>query len=370
MQSNELADLCVVSYSDLKYDARSSNLIDFYRSKGLKVVTYSLSPTLPENKDNLVFHNNPKNRFLINWINFIFNAFRHRQLLRAKLYFASDLYSLVLLRKLLISASKIIYDSREIFSALGTLENQTIKQKILAMIEKVSVRNLQKIVVSGELDAEYLKKYFSDYHKKYYVLKNLPKETEIIKTNYLREKFKIAQNKTILIYQGVILPGRGIMPIIKAIEASDDFVLVIIGEGNFRARISEVIVQNNLQGKVMIHPQVQYNDLLNITASADIGVSLIEPITFSYELALPNKLFEYVYAGLPVLVSDLPAMKSFVEENGVGEIVSRSLSKEQILDKLYLITQNLAHYKELIHKIKDNFTYQSQSKTLMQIIKL
>lgn len=368
MSLNELADLCVVSYSDLNYDARSSNLIDFYRTQGLKVVTYSISSSKSDRTDNLRFKTKQSQRFLINWIFFVINAFRHHHLLKAKRYFAADLYSLVLLRKLLFSPSKIVYDSREIFSALGTLNNYKKKQQVLSIIEKFAVHNVNKILVSGELDAEYLKRYFSNDQKKYYVVKNLPMETQIEKTNYLREKFNIPAEKILLIYQGVILPGRGLIPIIKALQETNDFVLVIVGEGHFKTQIYEVIKTNKLERKVFIHPQVNYNDLLRITASADIGLSLIEPITLSYELALPNKLFEYVYAGLPVLATDLPAMKKFVEENNVGELVSRSLSTSDILDKLNLLSQNLERYKQIIHKIKDKFTYQSQSKTLLDIL--
>ncbi len=368
MQSGNIADLCVVSYSDLNYDARSSNLIDFYRKKGLKVVTYSISKSNSNQSNGLVYNVNTKNRFLVNWIKFLWEGIANRKYLRAKIYFAADLYSLVLLRLMFIPPSLLVYDSREIFSALGTLQKQVLKQNILALTEKLAFRKIKKIVVSGELDAEYLRNYFNDQQINYYVVKNLPKEVKIIKSNYLRDKFSIPRDKIILIYQGVLLDGRGIKPILSALDQTDKFVLVIVGDGTYKTEIQNMIEEKNLERKVFLHPQVNYDALLNITASADIGISLIEPITFSYELALPNKLFEYVYAGLPVLVSDLPAMKQFVFDNGVGEIAPKTLLPQEVIDALNKLTTNIEKYRTAISEKKDNFTYQSQADTLLELL--
>lgn len=368
MQSGKEADLCVVSYSDLNYDARSTNLIDFYLNKGLKVTTYSISKSNSNRSNALVYKVNTKNRFLINWIKFLWKGIVNRKYLQAKTYFAADLYSLVLLRLMFIRPSLIVYDSREIFSALGTLQKQVFKQKILALIEKLAIRKIKKIVVSGELDAEYLRNYFIDQQINYYVVKNLPKEVKIVKSNYLRDKFSIPSDKIILIYQGVLLDGRGIKPILSALDQTDKFVLVIVGDGTYKTEIQNLIVKKNLGHKVFLHHLVNYDGLLNITASADIGISLIEPITFSYELALPNKVFEYVYAGLPVLVSDLPAMKQFVIENDVGEIVPITLSSREIIDALNKLTANLEKYRTSISEKKENFTYHSQADTLSKLL--
>ena len=361
-------DLCVVSYSNLNYDARSANLIAFYRNNGLDVVTYSISTNKSSDDKNLFFVVQKKQRFFINWIKFALFGVRNFLKLSAKKYFAADLYSLVFLRLLFKSPKCIIYDSREIFSELGTLHNQSLKQKILSLIEKIAVKGISKIVVSGELDAEYLKNYFNDTNKHYFVVKNLPIETRIVKTNYLREKYNIPEDKTVLIYQGVVLKGRGILPLIDALKKSDKFAFVIIGEGNFIDEIKKIINHPDLNGKVFLHPQVKYSELLNITASADIGVSLIEPITFSYQLALPNKLFEYIYAGLPVLVSDLPAMRHFVLDSGFGEVVQADFNPNEILEKLNLISNNICYYKNNIERKKNELTYTSQENVLKSIL--
>ncbi len=368
MRKKALADLCVISYSDLRYDARSSNLVGFYRDQGFKIVTYSISFDKSIEKNKFVVKVNKKNKFFLNWLKFLFKGVWNRPKLRAKQYFAADLYSLILLRMLLIPPKKIIYDSREIFSALGTLQNQSVKQKILSIVEKIAVKNLSKIVVSGELDAEYLKSYFNDNNKQYYVVKNLPNETKIIKTSYLRKKYNIPEDKTILIYQGVVLRGRGIMPLINALRKTEKYAFVIVGEGNLVDEIKPIVDNPDLKGKVFLHPQVNYSELLNITASADIGIGLIEPITFSYTLALPNKLFEYVYAGIPVLVSDLPAMTKFVLENGFGEVVSTAFDHQEILEKLMKISLNLSQYKKNIENKRNQLTYNSQKSVLTYLL--
>lgn len=370
MSHKQIPDLCVLTYSEMNYDARSYNLVEFYRKSGLKVQTYSLSLNNTDNHFDIYLKVKKHKRFFVNWINFIFNGWKNRRKLKSQLYLAADLYSLVLLRLLCISPSRIIYDSREIFSALGTLENQSLKQKILTLIEKFSVHNVQRVMVSGELDAEYLEDYFKDEKKKYFVIKNLPKDIEIKQARYLREKYDIPSEKKILIYQGVILKGRGILPIIQALEFTDEYVFVIVGEGNYKNDLEKIVEQKKLQNKVYFHPQVNYFELFNITSSADIGMCLIEPITLSYELALPNKLFEYVYCGLPVLITDLPAMRKFVEENGVGEIIPKLNKPQEIINGLNIIKENISEYKERVARIKKELNYQSQSETLHEIIKI
>ncbi len=367
-QGSFIFDLCVISYSDLLTDARCSNFIEFNRKNNLSVSTISISNNIDDNvSPNWICKVNPNTRFIFNYINFLKFAYNLKNKVMAKVYYASDLYSLIVANIIKRPDTEVIYDSREIFSALGTLSKSSWKQKIWSYLEIINVRNIKDIVVSGELDAEYLNNYLPSRHN-YHIIKNFPNLQPVHKNNYLRDYFNISEDKHILIYQGVLLEGRGILPTLKFIKTTDELVLVLIGDGAFKSDIEKIIKEEKLENKVFIHNQVPYNQLLSITASADIGLSLIEPISFSYTLALPNKLFEYVLAGLPVLVSDLPAMKDFVTQTKAGEVVNTDLSIEHISEQLNKIISNYNYYISNVNHNKKYYTYNSQANNIINVL--
>ncbi len=154
------------------------------------------------------------------------------------------------------------------------------------------------------------------------ILRNLPKYKSDFAKIDLHEKLNIPQNCKIILYQGVILEGRGILKVIDLMKEIDNVHFVIIGEGEFRQNFESYTNQLGYRERIHFTGAVNHSELLNYTAGADIGVALIENISISYYYALPNKLFEYIVAGLPVLASDLPQMKKVIDEHKVGKYVN------------------------------------------------
>ncbi len=369
--NNEL-DLCYISYSDLATDGRSRNFIRSFKSLGLNICTLSIVDALvnqSQQKNNFTIKINSNARFLFNWVKFIQQGSKkYGQLIKAKIYFAADLYSLPVAIALAKKDDKVIYDSREIFSALGTLQNRSFKQFALAQFEQFLITKVDKFVVSGELDKEFLQKHFHT-NKPFFVVKNLPeKSSNCKKNNYLREKFSIPKDKLILIYQGVILEGRGILPMFTFLKENDEFVFCIIGDGKSKQQYIDIASSPLLQNKVFFHNAVEYDKLPEITASADIGIALIEPITFSYRLALPNKLFEYIQSGLPVLTSDLPAMKDVVDTFHCGLTIPEKSSNDIIKKNLENLKSNYSLFANNALSASKFLNFESQYETIKTII--
>jgi glycosyltransferase involved in cell wall biosynthesis len=367
---NEL-DLCYISYSDLTTDARSRNFISSFKSLGLNICTLSIADAFSnqlQEENNFTIKINSNARLLFNWIKFIQQGKKYGQLIKAKIYFAADLYSLPVAIALAKKDDKVIYDSREIFSALGTLQNSSFKQFALAQLEQFLITKVDKFVVSGELDKEFLQKHFHT-NKPFFVVKNLPaKSSNCKKNNYLREKFSIPKDKLILIYQGVILEGRGILPMFTFLKENDEFIFCIIGTGKSKQQYIDIASSPLLQNKVFFHNAVEYSKLSEITASADIGIALIEPITFSYRLALPNKLFEYIQAGLPVLTSDLPAMKDVIDTFHCGLTIPEKFSNDTIKKTLENLKSNYSYFANNALSASKFLNFESQYETIKTII--
>jgi glycosyltransferase involved in cell wall biosynthesis len=104
-----------------------------------------------------------------------------------------------------------------------------------------------------------------------------------------------------------------------------DILVVLMGPGpqKTRAELEALIVGEGVADRVKILPPVPYEELLDWTASADIGLNILPPdYSASILRCLPNKLFEYLMAGIPVLTSELGAVVEVVKTYGVGQIVA------------------------------------------------
>lgn len=125
------------------------------------------------------------------------------------------------------------------------------------------------------------------------------------------------------VYLGGLMPGRGLEQAIEALALVPQLRLRLIGPGrdSYRHALQRRIDAAGVSDRVEIRPAVPPADIMTAIADADIGLMLIQPVCRSYELTLPNKLFEYAAAGLPILASDLAVIGPLVRSEGLGEVV-------------------------------------------------
>ena len=134
--------------------------------------------------------------------------------------------------------------------------------------------------------------------------------------NYLRPK-----EKNVILYQGSVNVGRGLELMIETIKLLQDCVLVIVGSGDILEDLEQMVLKEGLEDKVKFTGRMTPSKLRGFTPSATIGISLEEDLGLNYRYALPNKLFDYIHAEVPVIVSDLPEMKKIVLEYEVGQVL-------------------------------------------------
>ena len=371
-----LFDACLISYEELRIDARTLNFARTLIANGKKVcVLSSFMPGdyLQFEKEGIVYYRISKlktGRAWLRVIYFIFGTLKYTFSIKSKSYWAEDFYCLpVAFLFKLFHRGKFIYDSREIFSALGPLYENPIKQAFISSVEKLFVSSVNDIIVTGQKDMDYLKKYFL-IDANYHLILNLPQFNEPVVSNILRQKFNIPAINPIIIYQGMILPGRGLEPAVKALEYFPEAYLLIVGGGSFKNEIQKLSNNLNLTDRVLFFGEVDYDELHSITCSADVGLCYIEPISFSYSLALPNKLFEYCMAAIPTLCSDLPAMKEIIGDSNIGKVIPLDSSPEVIagaLKELCRPEEKLKYRRSCLEAAK-GYSYQSQTEAILKIL--
>uniref|UniRef100_UPI004047BF6E glycosyltransferase n=1 Tax=Algoriphagus sp. TaxID=1872435 RepID=UPI004047BF6E len=218
---------------------------------------------------------------------------------------------------------KLVYDAHEYETECDIRRDFFYRfRKIQSIIkEKFLIRFCDRVITVSETIAdEYVRLYGIERPA---IILNCPilRNKEITKKDLFREYFNIISAKRIFLYQGYFYPGRGIEIVMDAFNDINniDSVLIFMGEGPLSENIS---THEKFGVSIFIHPFVSGDILLEYTSSADYGVAFLEDISLSDRYCLPNKLFEYIAAGLPVIGSGLPELKKFILENKVGVAAS------------------------------------------------
>jgi glycosyltransferase involved in cell wall biosynthesis len=177
------------------------------------------------------------------------------------------------------------------------------------------------------------------------VIRNVPlkKDAELNKEVFL------PTTKPFILYQGVLNPGRGIKPMIQALHFIEGLDLVIIGYGKVEKALKSFVEEENLLKRVHFLGRIPKEDLINYTKKATLGMVLEEPLGKSFEFSLPNKLFDYIHAALPIISGNLPEISKIIKDFSVGVIV-KDYKPETIAETIKVLLAD----KERIKTLKEN----------------
>ena len=188
-----------------------------------------------------------------------------------------------------------------------------------------------KVMTASPLYAREITKQF--HYPEVTTVLNVPTYREIPKSDRLRQHLGLAPNVRIALYQGNIQANRSLDQLVNAAPFLDpDIVIVMMGRAveATRIQLAALIAEKGVADRVKIIPAVPYAELLDWTTSADLGLTIFQPgYTRSIRYCLPNKLFEYLMAGLPVLSSQLDAIAEVLERYEVGRVLP-SLAPQDI----------------------------------------
>lgn len=258
--------------------------------------------------------------------------------------------------------TRVVYDAHE-FEINDAANEPRWKIRVKSVMERLLIRHTDvTITVSASIADEYVRMY--GINRPALVL-NCPPLEPLPHSDIFRTQLDIPKNALIFLYQGGLAPGRGIESIMTAFRGLSDNkrVVVFMGYGPLENAIKQAASEHP---NIFYHPAVSPDVLLYYTASADVGLCLIENLCLSYYYCLPNKLFEYLMAGLPVLVSDLQELRRFVQAHPVGRIVPDN-SQESICDAVMQIdSATITEYRKDVLTTRAIFHWQAQERVLLQ----
>lgn len=138
----------------------------------------------------------------------------------------------------------------------------------------------------------------------------------------IREVAGIPSHAPVVLYHGLLGSSRGIDQLLEAILRPDlrEAHLALMGFGPLRAPLATVATEARFGGRVHVLDPVPPGELLPWVASADVGAMAMPRASLNLYLSTPNKLFECLSAGTPVVVSDFPAVRAIVTGDPLGPL--------------------------------------------------
>lgn len=297
---------------------------------------------------------------------FLFRAVVSSKKINCDIIHAHDLKGLLVassIKRLVHKKALIVYDAHEYETESNGLKG--VHKQVLEFLERRLIKNVSRVItVSDSIADEYVRLYGI---KNPTVLLNVPKAKRDKNEKYdlFREKFGIRIDQRIFLYQGYLGRGRGIEILLNTFTklVSDKNVIVFMGRGPL-----EHIIHSFQQGKnIYFHDYVHPNEFLNYTSSADIGLVLVEDTCLSYRYCLPNKLFEYIFSGLPVICSNLPEMKKLVLSNEVGIVASENTEKGFMDAINFLNAQDIDFFKANTLATSEKYSWSNQEEKLIRL---
>lgn len=222
-----------------------------------------------------------------------------------------------------IKRKPLVYDSHEYFTEVPELIGRPFVRAIWTGLEKLLVPRVDAAYTVCDSIAEV---YHDLYRVDFKVVRNLPvcSETETPSAEITERK----ESAKIILYQGALNLGRGIEAAIRAMQYLEGAELWLAGDGDLTSELKQMVAELKLEPKVKFLGRLPLHQLHEVTRRADLGISLEEDLGLNYRFALPNKLFDYIQAGVPVLVSNLPEMRHIVELYQIGAIAETHQRKE------------------------------------------
>jgi len=265
-----------------------------------------------------------------------------------------------------IKCIPVVYDSHEFYTETPELTSRPHIQHIWERIERFIFPKLNDIFTVNESIAALYKQ---RYGKQLNVVRNIPRKS-VLYAGKPRAAFGLPDDKAIIILQGAgINIQRGAEEAIEAMKFINRAILLIVGSGDVIDALKQRVTDLTLSEKVRFMPKMPYHEMMAYTRLADVGLTLDKDTNLNYRFSLPNKLFDYIHAGIPVLASRLPEIARIVEDYNIG-LIAESHDPEHIA---YQINQMISEaplrktWQENLKKAATELTWENEEIVLKRV---
>lgn len=288
----------------------------------------------------------------------------------ADIFYSNDLDTL--LANYLVSRlkrKKLYYDCHEYFTGMPELEGRKFPYKIWKAIERSILPRLKKVMTVNDSLA---KVYADEYHIPVHVIRNLPLAVNEKDIPVKSKKDFGLPDKKLIVFQGAgINIHRGAEEALLAMQYVNDGVLVFAGSGDVMPKLKKMSNKHNLSEKVFFTGKLPPSELKALTRLAHLGLSLDRDTNINYRFSLPNKLFDYIHAGIPVLASPLPEISRIVSGYDIGKLTDNH-KPEHIAEQINSILSDeaqLMRWKQNLKRAATELSWEKEKEKFISLFK-
>jgi glycosyltransferase involved in cell wall biosynthesis len=257
--------------------------------------------------------------------------------------------------------AKLVYDTHEVESKTDSAAG--MKRLLYEAVEKILIRTVDAVITVSESIAEW---YRTSYRlQNIYTVRNIPyrRNEDLPSDSVLKAKFGIGDGEMLFIFQGGLVPGRGIEMLLDIFARLDcKKHVVFMGFG---------ALADKIQHRAQSHPNIHFHDavspqdVLRFTSGADVGLCLQENVSLNHYLTIPNKFFEYIASGVPVITSDFPEMSRIIDDAGCGWKVQ--VDRDACFSLINnLSPQDISIRRDKANKYRQVIGWQEEEKVLLK----
>ena len=255
----------------------------------------------------------------------------------------------------------VVYDSHEIYSRQPQLEKNTLFRKTIEMIEGHIVKKVDAMLSVSNAAAEV---FVSMY--------GIKKPTVVTNTSFKVDKNTLPPKNDgfQIVYQGIISPNRGYDEFVAAAESiNPDVKLIVRGFGPSKEKLIKFAEDIGICDRIDFAPAVEIKDLIPEAAKSHIGAVLTVPVSDNFKYTVSNKIFEYIQARIPVILSDVPEHRYINDKYNVG-IILDDVTPENIAKAINELYENKELYNTLcanVEKAAEELCWENEGKILVGV---
>lgn len=263
--------------------------------------------------------------------------------------------------------ARVVYDSHELYAE----QEYTAREKrAWRELEGAYIQRADAVITVNRSIAEELTRRYG-LSRVEVILNAERREPQPDKGTWLHERFGLPATRKILLLQGGITAGRNLETLVRAMGhvRNREVVLVLLGEGVLRQRLERIVKRLGLSERVFFGLLPVAAERRALTGSADGGIIPYQAECLNNYYCTPNKLFEYLGAGLPILATDLPELRRFVDGYGIGLIgdTSTPVSMAKMIDEFVGDEKRLAGWREQACATRERVHWEAEERRLVEI---
>jgi len=265
------------------------------------------------------------------------------------------------------AGAQLIYDSHELFAEQEQSEWEKARWR---QIETTHIQSCDAVItVNRSIARELEHRYSIPVVNVVYNAVRLPPALD--RSSLFHRIYGLSPDSKIVLLQGGLSPGRNLEALVEAMRfVSDSIVhLVILGNGEMLQRLKAITHRFGLFERVHFHPAVPQERLLAYTAAADVGVIPYLATCMNNLFCTPNKLFEYIAAGVPILANDLPEISRVVVGHDIGRVGDMGSAKKiaDLIEDCFKCEGRLGHWRSNLQSVREILSWQQEEKMVLKI---